>query len=83
MNKEEVYDTLISPHMEEIIKTCKEHKIAMVAQFAIPNESDPDLCCTSALTTKEYHAPPHMTEACSLLKNGRSGMVMAMTVSLN
>ncbi len=50
MTKEQVYDEQISPLMINIIAICKEHKIAFVASFAIPNEGDPDLRCTSGLT---------------------------------
>jgi len=70
MSKEATYDERISPLMTQIIKTCKEHKIAMVAQFALPSEADVDLCCTTALTTAEYTPPRHMVQAVSLLKRG-------------
>ena len=70
MNKEEVYDTFISPLMTQIIAICKEHKIATVAQFAIPTPDDNSLCCTTVLTTKEFNAPDYMKRAVSILKNG-------------
>ena len=69
-DKEAIYDKEISPLMKQIIAICKEHKIAMVAQFAIPNESDPDLRATTALTVAEYEPPKSMVAAVSLLKKG-------------
>ena len=49
MNKEQIYDEQISPLMKQIIEICQEHEIGMVADFEIPNEEDPHLCCTSSL----------------------------------
>jgi len=57
--KEQIYDALINPLMAQILAVCKEHKIAMVASFSIPNEDDPNLAWTSVLTTDEYD-PPEM-----------------------
>lgn len=51
MNKEQVYDTLLHPLMDQILSICREHKIAMIASFAIPTQADPDLHCTSLLST--------------------------------
>jgi hypothetical protein len=54
MNKEQIYDEQISPLMAEIIKICKEHKIAMLMNFRTPNDDDPDLYCTTFLLADEY-----------------------------
>ena len=70
MNKEEIYDEQISPLIAQILAICKEHKVPMVAQFGIPTDGDPDLCCTSALLTDEYEPHPHMLEAFGVLKPG-------------
>jgi hypothetical protein len=42
--KEKVYDEQIAPLMQQIIATCKAHKISFLAQFKL----DGDLCVTSA-----------------------------------
>ena len=49
MDKEQIYDEQISPLMTKIIEICKEHKIDMLATFAIPTEGDEDLRCSSAV----------------------------------
>ena len=63
MNKEQIYDSEISPLMAKIIATCKQHKIAFVASFDIPTAEDADLRCTSALLTDECEPGPGMLEA--------------------
>lgn len=47
MNKEQVYDEMISPLMQQILTVCGEHNISLLCTFAIPTEKDPTLCCTS------------------------------------
>ena len=63
MNKEQVYDSKISPLMTQIIAACQEHGIAMVADFAIPVEGHPDLCCTSSTLDEKRERPPHHAQA--------------------
>lgn len=58
MSKEKFYDEKVAPLMKEIIAICKEHKIAMVASFAIPNDEDPELLCTTALLAKRFEPVP-------------------------
>ena len=50
MDKEQVYDTEINPLMAQIIAICKRAGISMFATFAIPTESNPDLCCSTRLS---------------------------------
>lgn len=68
MNKEEIYDSLISPLMDKIISICKEHKIAMLADFAIPTEHDDGLKCTTALLGSDCNPPKEMLSAIKILK---------------
>lgn len=70
MNKEQVYDSEISPLMAKILEICKREKIAMVAQFSTPNDDDPDLLCTSALLEKEFNPTRDQLAALSILKDG-------------
>ena len=56
MNKEQVYDTQISPHIQQIIEICRGNGIAMFASFNIAHDGEgPDgqdcssLTCTSHL----------------------------------
>lgn len=49
--KEDAYDELISPLMEQIIALCKEHKINMAAQFALDHDDyGAPLYCTTGLS---------------------------------
>lgn len=68
MTKEQIYDEQVAPLMKQVLSVCKEHKIAMVAQFAVPTEDDPDLLCTSALLDDQYEPHPHMIAALRVLK---------------
>jgi hypothetical protein len=67
VNKEQIYDAHIAPLMSQILAICKEHKIAMLASFAIPSDYDDDLCCSSALTTDEYDPPDAFRRAVACL----------------
>lgn len=62
MNKEQIYDTQINPLMAQIIKICTKHKIATFATFAIPNNDDPGLSCTTHLPDETGELPQHMEE---------------------
>lgn len=68
MNKEQIYDAQIFPLMAQICAIVQEHKIAMVASFAIPNDEDPDLLCTSCTTKKEFDPPESFKECVKILR---------------
>lgn len=80
MNKEEIYDAEISPLMAQILAICKEHKIAMVASFDLPVPDDPDLVCTSALTTEEFEPRQALRDAVIVLCNPEMAYI-AMTLT--
>lgn len=42
MNKESIYDNEINPLMAQIIAICQAHGIAMIANFACPNDEEGD-----------------------------------------
>lgn len=46
-NKEQIYDSEISPLMAQIIAICQKHKISMFATYDIPNQDDEELCCST------------------------------------
>lgn len=73
MTKEQVYDEQIFPLMAQILEICEARKIAMVASFAIPNDEDPDLCCSSALTTAEYEPPEYLKAAVRVISGSARG----------
>lgn len=80
MNKEQIYDEQISPLMAQIIEICKEHKIAHLACFAIPNDDDPDLRCSTAQLTADFEPPDEFLQAWKHLRpGGRASMMMLRT----
>ncbi len=82
MTKEQIYDEQISPLMAEIIAVCKEHKIAFVASFAVPNDEDSDLRCTTALIESREESTEDVEDfrkAVKILYNNRPSPMM-MTV---
>lgn len=68
MNKEQIYDEKISPLMEQIIAVCREHKIAMLAHFAIPAEADDTLSCTTHLPDESGSLPEPIRSAVRIIK---------------
>ena len=79
MNKEKIYDEQISPLITQIIDICKNNKIAMVMQFAIPSPENDDLLCSSTLVADEYNPPKHMVEAATFLRN--AGQATPITIT--
>lgn len=71
-DKEKIYDTEIEPHMKAILEICKRENIAMLASFDVPNDADPDLCCTS-MTPNEEGNPKRHLRALAVIK-GESGV---------
>tara|TARA_R110000744_G_scaffold107393_2_gene203914 strand:- start:1133 stop:1411 length:279 start_codon:yes stop_codon:yes gene_type:complete len=68
MNKEEIYDSEISPLMAKIIETCNANNIAMLMSFSIPTEDEPDLECTTALLGDEMNPPEHLRKALNVIR---------------
>lgn len=68
MTKEEIYDAEINPLMTKIIAIAQEHKIAMVASFALAKDEDDNYyLCTTCLTTDPYEPPPQFKEMVKIL----------------
>lgn len=81
MNKEQIYDEQVEPLMAKIIEICKANKIAMVATYAIPNDEDPNLRCTTALVD-ETGERPHDLQRALLAVRPPAPAVVALTVKL-
>lgn len=77
MNKEQVYDTQLMPLIDRIIAICKEHGIAMIADFALPTTEKPHLCCTSATLDENRRRPEHHIRA---LRAAHQGLEAAHAV---
>jgi hypothetical protein len=80
MNKEQIYDEQISPLMTQIIAICKEHKIAFLASFSIPNDEDADLCCSSYMLDDDFEPPESFLRAKRELRPGARPVTMLRTV---
>ena len=79
MNKEEVYDELISPLMTKIIDICKEHGVAMIANFAIPVDCDDDLQVTTRLFDGNDQYPDNHAAASMALRIPCSSAMITVT----
>jgi hypothetical protein len=75
VTKEEVYDEQINPHMTEIIRICKENRIAFLADFRL----DEDLACTSGIVEEDCHPSDHQLEAWEILKPRKAWACSQMT----
>lgn len=67
MNKEQIYDEIISPLVAQLISACQEHGIAMLVTFHIPTEDNPRLCCTSMIPNGEGSNPEYQSRALAVI----------------
>lgn len=69
LSKEEAYDELIYPLMDQIIQICQEHKIANICSFSIGEEDEgtEGMCCTTCLISPEYDTPEKYLKALSII----------------
>lgn len=87
MNKEEIYDSQISPLMQQIIGVCREHGIAMMASFAIDHDGEgPEgqdcsaLVCSTILPDGNDKPNPRFAQAFELIRRaGRPAPMMLTT----
>ena len=87
MNKEQIYDSKISPLMQQIIKICTENGIAMLADFSIPHDGEgPNgedctrLRCTTLLPDETGENDPLQVVALNYIRrNGRPVAMMLNT----
>lgn len=77
MTTEQIYDEQIAPLMTQIIEICRAGGVSMIASFAIANEDDPNLRCTTHLPDGKGGAP--FKEAYHALVNGRVPPMMLTT----
>ena len=74
--KEKVYDDQINPLMAQIIKICKKHKIAFIADFQL----DDDLRCTSSDLRDSHQPNQKQLEAFDILKPSAPHFAFAETI---
>ena len=80
--KEQVYDTQISPLMVQIIKICKENRIAFLfdAALGFDGDSDSQLRCTSYLLEDDCEPTDEMLQAVEHLRP-ESTTFLAFTIT--
>jgi hypothetical protein len=89
MNKEEIYDSQISPLMQQIIAITREHGIAMIASFDIahdgegPNGEDcTSLTCTTHLPDGDDNKNERFNRSAQIIRQGhRSQNASAMHIT--
>lgn len=86
MNKEQVYDSLVSPLMQKIISICKENGIAMMASYDIahdgegPNGEDCSrLTCDTLLPNGEHEHNNLFVQANAIIRRGGRAAPMMIT----
>lgn len=62
LNKEDIYIRDIQPHINEIFKICKDNKIDMVAEFFVPTDEKPALCCSTSVIEDVTKIPEFMRD---------------------
>lgn len=78
MTKEDVYDLQINPLMAKIVNICLQHKIAVIATFALDST---DLICTTALLTPDHEPFDCQLEASKVLTRGMKKSRQAMMIT--
>jgi len=63
MNKEEAYDSEISPLVDKVINLCKEHKIDHILSFYLGD----DMSVTTAQLTDELDTPDSYYDALEMI----------------
>jgi hypothetical protein len=83
MNKEQVYDESISPLVAEIIRICKANGIAMIANFACPNDEQEDLQALTFLPDENGNHPENHVLAHRAIRPPRFSSFVITTNSAN
>lgn len=88
MNKEQIYDSQISPLMQQIITICRENGIAMMASFDIahdgegPNGEDcSSLTCSTLLPDGDDNHNQVFVQANAHIRRGGRPTPMMMTTT--
>lgn len=88
MNKEDIYDSQISPLMRQIIAITREHGIAMIASFDIahdgegPNGEDcSSLTCTTHLPNGDNQPNERFVQAAKIFQQGKTTQSSVMHIT--
>lgn len=83
MSKEEIYDEKIAPLMQQVLEICMANNIAMISDFEIPSDEDPNLCCTSHLPGDDGLFSRRHLPVRRILLSGSSALAFTTTSSEN
>ena len=81
MDKQEIYDEKIAPLMAQIIAIAQDHKIAMVASFAIPTEDNPDLFVSTRIKDENEEYPNFLLEMARILDRNSTAPAPLMNLT--
>lgn len=77
LNKEAIYDEEIHPLMAQIIAICQKNGIAMIANFAVPNDEDDGVQALTHLPNEDGVFPENHTAAlCSIRPPSRAPLMI-------
>lgn len=79
MTKEDIYDNKISPLMAQVIEICQTHGIAMIANFACPNDQDESLQALSMVPDESGKHPANHKEALLCIRPSLRSPLMLTT----
>jgi hypothetical protein len=80
MSKEKVYDEQISPLVQKIIDTCKEHNVALLLSARLQDNDDETLYCTTILPGIDDVSDENFVQALNIIRPpSRSMMHMTTT----
>lgn len=64
-----IYDEHIAPLMDQVIRVCQAHKIALLASFCLYDAKGEPLLCTTSLLSDAYRPASRQRIACLVLLN--------------
>lgn len=79
MSKEDIYDNEISPLVAQVIALCQKHGIAMIANFACPNDEDESVQALSMVPDENDEHPTNHQEALHCIRPPRRSPLMLTT----
>ena len=79
MTKEDIYDNEISPLMKQVIELCQKHGIAMIANFACPNDESESMQALSMVPDEKGEHPENHKEALVCIRPPRRSPLMLTT----
>lgn len=58
----DIYDAELKPLIDKIVAVCYKYQIPFIAQFDVPNTTNPEVLASIQLVKKEWDPPKSMRE---------------------